>query len=120
MPRVGVHHPQPGELRLNFSIIVEQRRQTVALAQVVAVARRVLADEHDLAHALGEQLADLAHDPLGGLLRWALHQRDGAEGAALVAAVEDLEVGARPAGRRGRDLEVQRARPAQLHQAAAN
>ncbi len=38
--------------------------------EVVAVAGRVLTDQHDLAHALLEELADLAQHQLGvGLLR---------------------------------------------------
>ena len=65
----------------------------------MAVARGVLANQHDFAHALRDELVDLAQDQLDRLAAVvALHERDGAERAALVAAVGDLDVGARAAG----------------------
>src|SRR5205085_210825 len=76
--------------------------QAVALAEVLAVAARVLRDEHDLLDAAGEQLARLGDDALERLRAvLALDQRDRAEGAGVIAAVRDLEVGARAAGRAG-------------------
>ncbi len=75
----------------------EQARERVALTQVPAPDARVLADEHELAHALLGKRTDLARD-LGERARGvaAADVGDGAEGAEAVAAVGDLDVGARP------------------------
>ena len=62
-------------------------------SQVAAVVRQVLRDEVDLARALQLEQLRLAHDVVErerAVL--AAHQRDGAEGAAVVAALADLEV----------------------------
>ena len=69
------------------------------VAEVLAVGRRVLADQHQLADALLGQPARLGHQVLRrpGQER-AAERGDGAEAAPPVAAGSDLERGDRPAG----------------------
>ena len=85
----------------------EQIRQGVAQAEVAAVIRAVLRNEHDLAHPFGGESPRFGDDVVGGrAVQLALHLRDDAEGTRGVAAVGDFEVRARPAAKRGlRDIE---------------
>ncbi len=72
------------------------RALDLVVLEVVAPDTRVLADQHDLAHAAGHEFADLGEDALGRTRAVAAaNVRDHAEAAEAVAAVRDLHVGRR-------------------------
>ena len=65
-----------------------------AVLQVNAIGRRVLADDQQFLHAAFEQRARLLqHIANGAAHQIAPHRRDDAEGAAVIAALADLQVG---------------------------
>ena len=84
------------------TICCEQTRQAVLDAEVGAVADRVLGDEDDLLRPRADEIDDLLQHvqrPLADLP--PLDAGDGAEGAGVVAAVGDLDVGRGPGLGRG-------------------
>src|SRR5215212_9433053 len=88
--------------------------QRVALAQIFAVARGVLRDEHQLLDALLCQLLGLVHHGAeAAAAEVAAHLRDEAEGARAVAPFGDLDesgvAGRRQNTRRGLVVKVRRA-----------
>jgi len=92
---IGVHHANPGHVWHGNNELVEQRRQPVFLAQVVAVVGRILGDQDQLLHAAVAQAARLVEDAIRRAAdRRALDGRDRAEGARAAAAIRDLEIGA--------------------------
>ena len=105
--RVEVEQPHAREpVRAQRVEPAQQRRERARLADVAAVPREVLGDEHDLGDALLDERAHLGLDRLGrarALL--AAERRDGAERARAVAALGDLHVRPRRARRRPRQLE---------------
>ena len=91
-----VGHPHPVDA-LDRGELGEHRLEQAQVAEVLAVRRGVLADEEELAHALGGQPLALGQDVAGP----AAHERateagDRAERAAAVAAAGQLERGHRP------------------------
>ncbi len=72
----------------------EQQRQAVAQAEVFAVKGGVLSDEGDFADARGGQVRGFARDRLQPpAAEFSAQLRDDAEGAGMVAALIDLDVG---------------------------
>ena len=66
----------------------------VTIRKVGAPDARVLADQHDLSHATGNQVAHLGNDALGiARVITTADIRDHAEAAEAVAAIGDLDVG---------------------------
>ena len=95
---VGVVDPEPAQAR-DRAQFPDQLFQGVGVAQVAAEIRGVLAHEVDLQDPLGHQAPGFGHHrghrpaALG-----AADGRDDAEGALVVAALADLQVGAGPGG----------------------
>ena len=98
--------PQPRQLRNLVEDTPHQGAEPRPRRQVGAVAGDVDTGQHDLAAAAGDQRADPADDGFrGDAAVVAAGEGDDAEGAAVVAAILDLDEGARPsreAGDRGR------------------
>ena len=86
-----VHETQPSQPVDSFQSAKE--RGKVALAGVAAPHDRVLTHQGKLRHPLGDEAAGFRFD-VGRSARTqpSPHQRDGAEGAAPVAALRDLEI----------------------------
>ena len=96
---VRVHHADPAEA-VDGAESPQQEGQAVAQAEVEAVARRVLGDQHDLLHTPRGQRPGLRHDVLDRpAAMQAAQRRDDAEGARVVAALADLHVGEMRRGR---------------------
>ena len=90
--RVAVERAHPLELRHLDDLAQELCKLRLAV-EVAAVLRRVLGDQHDFAHAVLRQVADLIADVLDAAAAVvAADVRDGAEGAAVVAALRNLDV----------------------------
>ena len=93
--RVDVEHAQTqGKFGNAFDDRLEQCRQSVLDAEIGAVADRVLGDEHDLLRPARDQSTiscKHVQRPLADLP--ALDAGDRAEGAVVVAAVGNLDVG---------------------------
>lgn len=92
---VDVEHAKPAQCRYLLGDQADEPRQAVLDAEVGSVADGVLRDQDNLLDSSVDQLPDLAHHierSLAGLA--ALDERDGAEGACVIAAVGDLDVGA--------------------------
>src|SRR5439155_3972539 len=107
VPRIRIHHSDPQQLWELVGQLLEKQRQSVVLTKIVSVARGVLADQHDLANTLLDQLAHLPPDQLDRLAAViALHEWDRAEGAALVAAVADFLVRVRSVNAARGHLEI--------------
>ena len=89
--RLQVADPHPVDA-LDRGELGQQLLEQREVAEVLAVRRRVLADEEQLAHALLPQPSRLGDD-VGGSPRHerATEHRDGAERAAPVAAARDLQ-----------------------------
>lgn len=86
---VQAAHP---EIALNGAQIAQQLGQAVFLAQVASIIGQILRDQVQLSHALVEQIARfLQQDGRRDGLVLALHERDAAEGAGVVAAVGNLQ-----------------------------
>ena len=98
---VGVEEAQPAQAG-QYGERVEQLREAVFEAEVFAVAGGVLADEGDLANALRDEVLGLGDDGTHApRTELAAQLRDDAEGAGVVAAFGDLDVGG--GARRGED-----------------
>ena len=92
--RIAVEHPHPVDALDGRHVREQVSEQQRLSLEVAAVAGGVLRDERHLGHALFRQLAALLHDVvIGPGAIPAADQRDGAVGAAVVAAVADLDVG---------------------------
>ena len=95
---VGVEEAEPAQAGEDGEG-VEELGEAFGEAEVFAVAGGVLADEGDLADALGDEVLGFGDD--GGHAagtELAAELRDDAEAAGVVAAFGDLDVGARRAG----------------------
>ena len=91
---VDVEQAQPGEIGHTLHDLREKTRQTMLDAEVGPVADRVLGDEHDLLRPLPDEIDDLLQHVQRTLADLPpLDAGDGAEGAGVVAAVGDLDVG---------------------------
>ena len=89
---VQVEQAKPGNRRLREELL-EQLGQGGAVAAVAPVVGKVLRHEVHFARALHLEQLRLAYHVLGAeRAMLAAHERDGAEGAAVVAALADLEV----------------------------
>ena len=90
---VGVEEAQPAEAGKDGEG-VEERGEAVGEAEVFAVAGGVLADEGDLADALGDEVFGLGDDGRhAARTELAAKLRDDAEAAGVVAAFGDFDVG---------------------------
>ena len=115
---IAVEQPQPAN-PVDGRQLAQQRVERVCAVQVLAVARGVLRDEAQLPHAerrkLPRLLHDFAHRPRAEA---AADGRDHAIGAAVVAALRNLQIremllrgdDALPAERRGVDVAEARER----------
>jgi hypothetical protein len=98
---VGVEEAQPAQAGERGEG-VEQRGEAVFEPEVFAVAGGVLADEGDLADALGDEVFGFGDDRRhAARAELAAQLRDDAEAAGVVAAFGDLDVGR--GARRGED-----------------
>ena len=94
--RVGVQHPQPGQLGRAGEDGAHQPREGIPLAAIATVRGGVLSDEHRLAHTPRRQLACLANDIRRGFAALPpLDEGNGTERAGRITAVGDLDVGRR-------------------------
>ena len=99
--RIGVEKPQPAQAG-QFSKAVEQLCKPFFQPQVFAVARRVLANQRNLANALRNQVLRLRDDRAhAARAELAAKLRDNAEAARMVAAFGNLDV--RAGAGRGQD-----------------
>ena len=90
---IGVEESEPLEVR-NAGEGVEEGSETVAEAEVFAVAGGVLTDEGDLANATGDELLGFSDNRLEAAgTEFAAQVGDDAEGAGVVAALGDFDVG---------------------------
>ena len=90
--RVAVERADPLELR-HLDDLAQELRKLRRTVEVAAVLRRVLGDQDDFAHAVLRQVAHLVADVLDAAAAVvAADVRDGAEGAAVVAALCDLDI----------------------------
>ncbi len=91
--RVGVEEAQPAQAGQDGKG-VEKLGEAVGEAEIFAVAGGVLADEGDLADALGDEVLGFGEDgPHAARAELAAQLRDDAEGAGMVAALGNLDVG---------------------------
>ena len=92
---IGVQKPHPLLPRcLDGGQPLEQEREAVLKAEVLAIAGGVLADEVDLTDARREQPGGFSHHGLEPpAAEFAAELRDHTEGAGVVAALRDLDVG---------------------------
>ena len=89
--RLEVGHPHPVDA-VDGGELGQHRLEQPQVAEVLAVGRGVLADQEQLAHALGGQPLRLVDDVAGPAAdERAAEARDRAEGAASVAAAGQLE-----------------------------
>ncbi len=90
---VGVEEAEPAEA-WDAGELVEECGEAVLDAEVFAVAGGVLADEGDLLNAAGDELARFGDDRLEAAgTEFSAQIGDDAEGAGVVAALGDLDVG---------------------------
>ena len=90
---IGVEEADPAEI-LDLGELFEQRGEAVLDAEVFAEAGCVLPDEIDFAHALRGQALGLGDDRGDGAgAELAAQLRNDAEGAGMIAAFGDLDVG---------------------------
>ena len=90
---VGVEEAEPAEVG-DFGERVEECGEAVLEAEVFAVAGGVLADEGDLADAAGDELLGFGDDRFKSSgAEFSAQVGDDAEGAGVVAALGDLDVG---------------------------
>ncbi len=90
---VGVEEAQPAQA-FDAGERVEQRGKAVFEAEVFAVAGGVLADEGDFLDAAGDELLGFGDDGLEAAgAEFAAQVGDDAEGAGVVAALGDFDVG---------------------------
>src|SRR6185503_5686614 len=61
MRRIGIHNTDPLEL-VYFTKRTDQRRKCVDFAEILAVTRRVLRDQHDFFYALVCKISGLFND----------------------------------------------------------
>jgi len=92
--RVGVHQPQPVQVRCRLQNGPQETGQRIPLVPVPPVGRRILGNEDDLFDARLHQANGVRYN---GFQRPAdggtLDERDGAESAGRAAAVGNFEVG---------------------------
>ena len=98
---------QAGERRA-FGGVDLLARAGLFLPQIHAEIRRVLTDEVDLFHALGDERTDFRDDALDGARAvFAAHLRDDAKAARMIAAFGDLrESGVRWGEAEARGVEI--------------
>ena len=90
---IGVEEAEPAEVG-DLGERVEELRQAVLEAEVFAVARGVLTDEGDLAGAAGDELLGFGDDRFkSARAEFAAKVGNDAEGAGMVAALGDFDVG---------------------------
>ena len=90
---IGVEEAQPAQA-FDSGEGVEQGGEAVFEAEIFAVAGGVLADEGDLLDAAGDKLLGLGDDGLEAAgAEFAAQIGDDAEGARVVAAFGDFDVG---------------------------
>ena len=90
---IGVEEAQPAQ-PVDAGQSVEQVGETVFQTQVFAVAGGVLADEGDFLNAAGDELLGFGDDGLEAAgTEFAAQVGDDAEGAGVVAAFGDFDVG---------------------------
>ena len=90
---IGVEETDPAEI-LDLRELFEQRGEAILNAEVFAEAGCVLPDEVDFAHALGGEALGLDDDRGDGArAELAAELRNDAEGAGMIAAFGNLDVG---------------------------
>jgi hypothetical protein len=90
---IGVEEAEPAEVG-DAGELVEECGEAVFEAEVFAVAGGVLADEGDFANAAGDELLGFGDDGLEAAgTEFAAQVGDDAEGAGVVAALGDFDVG---------------------------
>jgi hypothetical protein len=90
---ISVEKTEPLEVR-DAGEPIEEGGETVAEAEVFAVAGGVLADESDFADAAGNELLGFGNDGFEAAgTEFAAQVGDDAEGTGMVAALGDFDVG---------------------------
>ena len=90
---IGIHQPQPVQRWNRVQDRPDEAGQSIPLAAITAIGRRILGDQDDLFDILVDQFDGILHDrlqgPAGG---GSLDKRDGTKGTGRTATICDLEV----------------------------